>query len=228
MQSITSFTKHLAKTSFIAMILGASALPAIADFIEFDPDGGGNAGKLSIGAFQFGAGNSLARAALPFTVNTGFQLLLQAQLNSLVTSTGAQVTPEGLNAPGTIGGVAPYEITVVLSATEFVKTVSSKSVQFVLNAVQAGNSFVEVYYDPNQNANPLAGTGYNDGLLILRATPKGILSNTGTFSRVNPQPSPAGNFDSFGFNDYATAGPGAECHLCGESLPPRWLRLSPT
>jgi hypothetical protein len=90
MQSTSSFTKHLGKTALIAMVLGASALPAIADFIEFDPDGGGNAAKLSIGAFQFGAGNSLLRGAVPFTANTGFQLLLQSQLNSVVTNNGIQ------------------------------------------------------------------------------------------------------------------------------------------
>jgi hypothetical protein len=104
--------------------------------------------------------------------------------------------------------VAPYEITVVISATENITRLTANTTRFVLAASQTANSFVEVYYDPNQNANPLAGTGYNDGLLILQATPTAAQPNTGVFSDAAPQPNPLPNFDGFGANNYANAGPG--------------------
>ena len=77
-----------------------------------------------------------------------------------------------------------------------------------LSPLQSPNSFIEVYYDPSQNANALAGTGYNDGMLILRAVPNGNIANTGMFSQANPQPSGVIDLDNFGANDFATAGPG--------------------
>jgi hypothetical protein len=192
----------------MAILFAAAGSSARADFIMFDPDGGGNSTKQTVNTFQYGAGNCLARGAVPFTVNGNFQDLFQAQLNSIVNDTAAQTTPAGLNAAGTVGGVAPYEITVVISATENITRLTANTTRFVLAASQTANSFVEVYYDPNQNANPLAGTGYNDGLLILQATPTAAQPNTGVFSDAAPQPNPLPNFDGFGTNNYATGGPG--------------------
>src|SRR6478672_4877633 len=84
-----------------------------ADTVVLDPDGGGNSTAVNVNSFQFGAGNNLMQAAVPFTQGNNFQLLFQSQLNSIIDDTGQQVTPVGLNAIGFTGSVAPYEITVV-------------------------------------------------------------------------------------------------------------------
>ena len=84
--------KHLLKFFAVNLaILVATAGSTNADTIMLDPDGGGNSPKVSLNTFQFGAGNSLFSGALPFN-QTGatFQLLFQAQLDSLVTETGTQ------------------------------------------------------------------------------------------------------------------------------------------
>jgi hypothetical protein len=205
---MTTLSKRFASLFAIAILFAAAGSSALADFIMFDPDGGANSPKQTVNTFQYGAGNFLARGAVPFAVNANFQALFQAQLNSIVNNTPAQTTPAGLNAAGAVGGVAPYEITMVLSATETVTRLIANTTRFVLAGSQTANSFIEVYYDPNQNANPLAGTGYNDGLLILQATPTAAQPSTGVFSDGSPQPNPLPNFDGFGVNNYATAGPG--------------------
>src|SRR4051812_39991586 len=81
-----------------------------ADTVLLDPDGSGTAPKVSLNYFQFGAGNCLYQGLIPFTTGNNFQLLFQAQLNSVVSSSGVPMTPAGLNASTAVGGIAPYEI----------------------------------------------------------------------------------------------------------------------
>jgi len=205
--------RRLAKAVATGVVAMAAAVaipgPSRADFIMFDPDNGGNAPKNVVNTFQYGAMNALGQASIPTTTGSTFQLLFQGQLNSIITNTGAQVTPAGLNASGTVGTVAPYEITVVGSATEIVNGGNvGSTATFQLAPVQNPNSFIEIYYDPLQDANALQGTGYNNGTLILRALATPTTPNVSNFSLTNPQPSPLPNFDSFGNNDYSTAGPG--------------------
>src|SRR4051794_31363564 len=96
-----------------------------ADTIVVDPGAAGNSPKASFNPWQFGAGNSLDRAALPFALGHNFQFLFHGQLNSIVTNAGTQVTPSGLNATGAVGAIAPYEITIVGSVTETVTNVNA-------------------------------------------------------------------------------------------------------
>lgn len=193
------------------MMLAAAGSSALADSIVFDPDNGGNSPRISLNTFQYGAGNSLAMGAIPFTDGDTFQFLFHAQLNSVVTDTAVQITPNGLNAPGFEEGAAPFEITVVGSVTEEMTNVNEgppMRATFKLASVQSTASFVEIYFDATPDANPLLGMGYNDGILILRGIPTPATPNVGTFSLTNPQPNPLPSFDSFGNNDYATAGAG--------------------
>jgi hypothetical protein len=198
-------SKRLLQLTAATMLLAATEHSLRADTIVMDPDGAGNAPKVSFNSFQFGAGNSLSAGAIPFTNGANFQFLFQAQLNSVVTSTGAQVVPIGLNASSAVGGVAPYEITMVGSVTETVTNLNSAQppprVAYKL-ATQSTSSFIEIYFDGNQNANPLQGTGYNDGTLILRGTPIVANPNVGTFSLTDPTPSATPAFDSFAPSDY--------------------------
>ena len=193
-----------------ALLIFATQQFTYGDTFVFDPDGAGNSPKLNLSTFQFGAVNSVARAALPFTQGNPFQLVFQGQLNSIVTSSGAQLTPTGLNATGAVGAVVPFAITIVGSVTEAVTNANAGTpprVVYRLTNAQV-SPFIEIYYDSAVNANPLAGTGYNDGKLILAGTPNTDIVDVGTISLSNPQPSPQPNFDSFGTNDYATAGTG--------------------
>ena len=75
-------------------------------------------------------------------------------------------------------------------------------------AADQTNSFVEVYYDPSQNADSLQGFGYNDGTLILRGSIATLIPAGGSFLQSSPQPASAQNFDIFGTNDYSNVGPG--------------------
>jgi len=194
----------LLQSALAAFAVAVSASFCQADTIVLDPDGSGNSPNVNLNTFQFGAGNSLDRAALPYTVGTNFQLLFHGQLNSIVNSAGAQITPLGLNASGAVGAVTPYEITIVGSVTESVTNVNANlpaRVLYRLATTQASASFVEIYFDGNQNANPLQGTGYNDGTIILRGVPVPAQPNLGMLGLTNPQPG-ATSFDSFVTNDY--------------------------
>ena len=188
----------------VAVFFGAAIPNSVrADTILFDPDGSGGSSAFDINYFQFGAGNSLAQGAVPFTVGNIFQLLFHAQLNSVVTTTGAQMTPLGLNSS--------YEVTLVGSVTERVVAVNAgppERVTFQLANNQAAESFVELYYDPTPDADPLQGAGYSDGVLILQGRVPAISPDVGTFALTDPQPSRLPNFDLFGNNDYLTAGTG--------------------
>jgi len=191
-----------------ALSIATAHISFSADTFVWDPDGAGNSPTLNLNTFQFGAGNSLFQGSIPFTQGDQFQMLFQAQLNSIVSSTGAQITPTGLNASGSVGAVTPFEITVVGSVTEAVTNVNNTPgrVVFRVAGSQAATSFVELYYDGSQNASPLAGTGYNDGTLILRGAPTPPNPDVGSFALSNPQPTVVRLFDSFGTNDYATGG----------------------
>jgi hypothetical protein len=207
---------HILIKRFVTITAGAlifaaahSSLRADIPF-SWDPDGSGNSPALNLSTFQFGAGNSLFGGSLPFTQGDTFQLLFHAQLNSVVIGNGTQVTPIGLNASGAVGAVAPFEITLVGSVTETVTNVNNTParIAYRVAGTQSTASFIEIYYDGNQNANPLQGTGYNDGKLILRGAPFPPNPDVGSFALSNPQPATAPSFDLFGNNDYATAAPG--------------------
>ena len=93
---------------------------------------------------------------------------------------------------------------MVGSVTETVTNVNQTPPRatFKLTGTQAAVSFIEVYFDASQNANPLQGTGYNDGTLILRGVPVPPNPDVGTFSLTDPQPTPSPSFDNFTTNDY--------------------------
>lgn len=191
-----------------AVLIAAANVSLRADIFIWDPDGAGNSPTLNLNTYQFGAGNSLFQGSIPFAQGDQFQLLFQAQLNSIVSSTGAQITPIGLNATGAVGGVTPFEITVVGSVTEAVTNVNNTPGRAVFRVAgtQAPGGFIELYYDGSQNADALQGTGYNDGTLILRGQPTPPNPDVGSFALSNPQPGTLRNFDLFGTNDYTTGG----------------------
>src|ERR1700756_5621243 len=102
---------RIVQLTIAALAIAAAGYSAYADTIVLDPDGSGNSPKINVNTLEFGAGNSLMQGAIPFTVKANFQLLFQAQLNSVTDNNGAQFTPVGLNSAG--GGASPFEITAV-------------------------------------------------------------------------------------------------------------------
>src|SRR5205085_3925962 len=114
---------HLLPIVAAASLMCAAKNTAVADTIVWDPDGSGNASTVNLSSWQFGSGNSLFQGAIPFTSGNLFQLFFQAQLTSVLNQAGSQVNPTGLNGSGPVGTVAPYEITIVGSATETITQV---------------------------------------------------------------------------------------------------------
>ena len=157
--------KKILLSAAVAMAMGVSALSAqAANTILFDPDGAGAGGSIQVNTFDWSPDNALAIGALgssgillgtPFTVNA------QAKLGSFIM---------------------PGNVSVAPSVGEFTLYASFQEVAFG-TATSAGliaqpGGFVRIYFDPSGNSNQLAGTGYNDGTLILQGT---IVSGLGTF-----------------------------------------------
>jgi hypothetical protein len=176
---------------------GTFVSSAGAAFITFNADGTAATQLNNIGTFNYSAGNAVAASALPLTVGSTFQLYFQARLSSVQNDLNQTLVPNGLNTA--------YEVTVVGSLTEVVTSVSGgppASATFALAAAQAPNSFIELWQHAGLTSNPLAGTGFNTGTLILSASPNAAIPNSGNFSFASPQPGVLPPFDSFGTDNY--------------------------
>ncbi len=173
----------------------AEALPTSLTFgpIGFDQDGvSSGAGGATIDTFFFQAGNALALGAVPafadFTNSgtvTPFDTLLQTQLGSMQDTIGP--SPAISMLPGT-------EITMMIKAPQQISTV----VGAVTNSILAPGApnVLELWYHAAANADDLAGTGFNDGMLILSA------SITALSSTITITPGPAVTLDQIGTDDY--------------------------
>lgn len=137
---------------FALMLLASST--ARADF-PFDPDGPGPKPAVQVGAFDFLVGNSLAKGA---TAGNTWTLYFQASVGNLTDKDTRAIPGTGLNVD--------HEITVVAAIS--VRNVSPAP--FLTFELDPGaNNFIRIYHDVQVNANPLAGTGYADGELILES-----------------------------------------------------------
>jgi hypothetical protein len=180
---------------------------ARADF-QFSPEGNGT--TFTTRGFTPAPGNALAQGGQTAIANflsgsgdTTFQLYYQSSVTAIVTPTGP-FTPPGLGTPGSPGSPT-YELTVAGSITEVVTGVNlaTGEVSFALANSQQAQSGLQIYFGtgPNFNSNPLAGTGFNDGTLILSATPQfSSAGATNTFRVANPATTVG--FDQFGGDDY--------------------------
>lgn len=164
--------------------LACAASPALAGFL-FDPDGDGSGGAFEVGSFDLLAGNAYSEGA---GQSINWTLYYQASLGSLVNTSGNVISGTGLNAA--------YEITAVAAISARTVAFDDSSILFELDPSGPVN-FIRMYQDTNINANPLAGTGYNDGQLILDATANADLVGTFIFPNFLLQP-----LDSFGANNW--------------------------
>lgn len=177
------------RRSFFALVFSLTTLSAAnADIILIDPNGGGSGGPYAVGSIDFLQGNSLADQVLTGGVGHQWTLYYQAVLGSLVDPIGNVITGTGLNSS--------YQITAVAGVT--VETVSISPSTFVFERAAAPTTnFLRLYYDSSVNANALAGTGYNDGLLILDTT-----ANNDMFGFLTFQGGPSVALDQFNVNNW--------------------------
>ena len=193
----SKLTKGRLTAVVLAIILALSVAASVqADPFTFDPDGGGGAATAqSTNTFDYQPGNALAvggQTSVASFISTGtgttFSTLFQARLGSILSPTNADITPASLNNT--------FEITIVSrfqETTNFATTAAGGIASFTL--VPGGVNFIEVYFDPTPDANSLAGTGFNDGTLIMSGTVTAANSNFQVTS-TTPQ-----NLDAFGGTD---------------------------
>lgn len=149
-----------------------------------------------------------APGLLPTTFNTFFH----AKLDGILGAANQIVTPVGL-----ING--DYEITLALGFEEDIFNVQAgpgglgsngDTAQFLTTGRTVGvPNFFEIWWDDNPNADDLAGTGFNDGTLILGGTIQADAPGTFStnFSTTNDEDqdddgNPDNPLDASGANDY--------------------------
>lgn len=169
-------------------LLAAVASSARADIIPFDPDGLGSDGTYLIGSMDFLQGNSLSEDVLLGGVGHTWTLYYQSSLGSLVDGGGNIITGTGLNTA--------YQITAVAAVDVVTTFISASSISFELAAAPSVN-FFRMYWDAALNADPLAGTGFNDGTLILDSTVNSDMLGFFTFTAAAPSA-----LDQFGTNNW--------------------------
>jgi hypothetical protein len=173
--------KLLLSAAVAAALGGAASVANAASTILFDTNGAAAGGVISVNTFDWLPDNALAVEAVapggivqavPFTV------FAQAKLGAFVMPGNIAVTPS-------VG-----EFTFVAS---FQEVSSGGAGSAGLIALPGGT--VQIFFDATPDSNQLAGTGYNDGALILQGT---IVSGTGAFvdfTRTNPALFPATALD---------------------------------
>ena len=138
-------------------------------------------GTLDVGRFEL-VGTALARSALTSNVT----VYSQGRVESLFSPSGAQYDAAGLNQS--------YEITYLIGFGETQSVGPDGDLIFALDPTNPVNYF-ELLLNASPDANPLQGTGFSDGTLILGGR---ITDLASTFTFV---PSSAA-LDQFGRDDY--------------------------
>jgi hypothetical protein len=118
-------------------------------------------------------------------VGESFRVLTQAKLGEFQNPSGVEVTGTGLGTD--------FEWTVVIAFTETLTTLLDTTgsgfedfARFTADPNQS--SLLQIYYDASSNSNPLAGTGFNDGTLILEAQLVNAAQGTFTVTEVLSDP----------------------------------------
>lgn len=164
------FRKTILATGLALVFSAAQA----GDVISINPDGPGIDPVLSVGSLGWNTANAIS---LPVTgtltpvpaVGSIIQTYGQGTLANFNNGSGNPIGGINLNNPTHPPG---YEWTYVFGFEEIVTGVTTvggfPSANFAV--IPGGNNFFQVYFDPTENANNLAGTGFNDGTLILQGT----------------------------------------------------------
>ncbi len=177
---------------FTAGLLSVALSPAFADVIPINPDGPGPAPVIQVGSLDWNVGNGLAVADNGQSLgSTGrapgqtFTFYGQSSLSAFNDAAGHPIsdTITGLNTN--------YEWTYVTGFREQIVSNNGATLTFTTlgGAANPNTNFFQIYFDTSRDANPLTGTGFNNGLLILSghilAGPTPPFSNS-NFSIANP------------------------------------------
>jgi len=142
--------RRLVLSAAIALMFGASAQ---ADVFTFDFDGaGGNAPVAGVTGLDYQAGNILAVGSTPLVPGNTFTSYYQASLGTLLGPS--------------VGLPAGREVTIVARVNEQVASFNAITGTATFNVL--GGAFN--IYAGAKNADNLAGTGFNDGTLIMSGT----------------------------------------------------------
>ncbi len=199
MISVVSLPALRACAAILGLLAAAISSSAVASTIQFDPDGAAGAnGVLNISTIDFQPGNTLVTGVGSLlsntTINQPVTVYAQTRIGSLLDSNGNTVPVAGLNTS--------FELTMVLGFSALASIDNSISPTHPLPTTtlsldpSATVNFCSLYYDNTVDADDLAGTGFNDGTLILN----GAFSTAGGgFFRFADTPL----FDNFGADNYA-------------------------
>jgi hypothetical protein len=162
--------KRLLLGSLVSVALGTAGAAYASNTIQFDINGTAPGGVISVDTFDWTPDNSLVvNGAKPGT--TTVTVLAQGALG-VFTLSGAPPT-NTLPQAGT-------EFTFQLTMTETVTGIGTGTVGLTPTA-----GTIQIWYDPSADSNQLAGTGYNDGTLILTGSVVPGAGSTGTFTDNN-------------------------------------------
>jgi len=159
-------------TAVLLAIGGMGA--AQAGVIKFDTQ---TSGVIEVGSLDWTVDNALAEGAVPLSLDptqpTEFEVYFQASLGNFVDGGGSVINNTGLNTD--------YEITIEMGFSELGVGSSIQGIGDIATFSSPNPlavNFVTMYYDTSIDANTLAGTGYNDGDVILQAV---IVNNDTSF-----------------------------------------------
>ena len=195
-------------TNTISKLLGlavgcALATQAANAAVLIDVDGPGTNAAVQVESFDFLPGNSLNVGALT-TTSGQFTNLYQARLGAVLDSAGNVIILPGLND---LSNGNAFEITAVaqfdLAITGYNPgpNLTTTTTEIVTGPAVPGGAppvnYVKFYYDATPDADDLAGTGFDNGTLILQGT-----ATFGGSSFVEFNLLPTATFDQFGSNNY--------------------------
>ena len=162
------------KLKNLAIALGLALAATSAQAGQFDANGGLPGQQIDLGAFDWGPTSFLAlggNTAITNFLATGggcgggscsFDVLSQAVLIGTLSPTNAVNTPSGLNVN--------YEITMTVRFTETVTAVVPGANPIATFTAVPGTGFLDIYFDTSKDSNALTGFGFDDGLVIGRAS----------------------------------------------------------
>ena len=176
--------KAVVAVSLAFGVAGYATAATVATSIQINPDAGGVDPTITAGALDWNVSSGLAtNASATSPVDTIAQFYAHSSLANFLNTFGNVIG--GLNLNGNTAATN-YEWTYVTAFQEQIVSNIGGNIRFA--SIAGGTNFFEIYYDASPDANPLAGTGYNDGTLILSGT-------------VLPAPNPALGNSNFNVTD---------------------------
>jgi MYXO-CTERM domain-containing protein len=168
----------------VALALGTSA-PLHAGSVMFDPTGnGGSTGQgFAIGGIDPAPGNALAQGVNPVVIGKAFNLYFQANMSALLDTNGGVIGQNG-------GLNSTYFLTTVAGFGEKITGLGVNSdgtttATFQTATAPSGQNYVQIYLNRTAPGNNAAGTGFNNGTLILQGVVSSIPVGGASFT-ANP------------------------------------------